>query len=197
MKKNKLEKAISFESPIYVTKKDEWLNEINKTTDKYIKTASLTDNVYHSDDIYLDKKLKKFCKFVLDKSEEVLDEQGFDTKKYKLNFSEMWVQEFDGLGKAHHSTHIHSNSHVSGFYFLKCSMNSAFARFHDPRPGAMMTKLYEKDADEFTIASQSVDLKCEPGTFVFFNSYLPHEYTKDVLGEPFRFIHFNVRADRK
>jgi len=197
MEKDKLEKAISFESPIYVTKKNEWVDEVTKVTKKYIKSSTLSESVYHSDDIYSDKKLKKFCKFILDKSDEILDEQGFDTKKYKLNFSEMWVQEYDGLGKAHHSIHTHSNTHISGFYFLKCSSNSSFPRFHDPRPGAMMTKLYEKDSNEFTIASQSVDLKCLPGTFVFFNSYLPHEFTRDVMGEPFIFIHFNVRADRK
>ena len=32
------------------------------------------------------------------------------------------------------------------------------------------------------------------GTFMFFNSYLEHEFSVDHGLEPFRFIHFNLQA---
>jgi hypothetical protein len=35
-----------------------------------------------------------------------------------------------------------------------------------------------------------------PGTFVFFNSYLTHQYALDAGIDPFRFVHFNIQCFR-
>ena len=43
-------------------------------------------------------------------------------------------------------------------------------------------------------AYNRIDFKVLPGTFVFFNSYLTHQYILDEGIEPFRFVHFNVQC---
>ena len=118
--------------------------------------------------------------------------------KYVTYLNELWVQEFSKKGGGHHSSHTHWNGHISGFYFLKISSNTSKPIFHDPRSGKLMINLQEKNKDIFTEASPYIvnnDLK--PGTFIFFNSYLPHEFMVDYGIEDFRFIHFNVQAVQK
>ena len=103
-------------------------------------------------------------------------------------------QEFASQGGGHHDTHIHWNNHISGFYFLKCSDKTSAPMFHDPRAGKMMTQLPEKDKNIVTLATEKVLLKPVPGTMMFFNSFLPHQFIVDNGVEPFRFIHFNLQA---
>jgi len=57
-----------------------------------------------------------------------------------------------------------------------------------------MNLLPEKDASRITLSSSSMNFKPNPGTFIFFNSYLQHEFTVDYGIEPFRFVHFNIQA---
>lgn len=45
-----------------------------------------------------------------------------------------------------------------------------------------------------TEASEKIPFLPKPGTFVFFNSYIGHEFVVDHGMEPFRFIYFNVQA---
>jgi hypothetical protein len=106
----------------------------------------------------------------------------------------MWAQEFAKNGGGHHDTHVHYNNHVSGFYFLKCSDKTSYPIFHDPRQGAVMTKLPLKDPQTISPGLEAVNFKVTPGTMIFFNSYMPHQYAVDHGKEPFRFIHWNIQA---
>ena len=116
--------------------------------------------------------------------------------KYTMFFTEFWVQEFSKKGGGHHSTHVHWDNHISGFYFLKCSKKTSFPVFHDPRPGAMMTKLPQKEGNKISPMSDLIHYKPKPGTLMFFPSYVAHEFAVDHGVEPFRFIHFNMQAVR-
>jgi len=90
--------------------------------------------------------------------------------------------------------HTHWNGHISGFYFLKASNLTSRPVFQDPRPGAMMTGLPLKNANEITYGSPEIHYNVKPGTMIFFPSYMPHMYAVDIGYEPFRFIHWNVQA---
>jgi len=194
-----------FTTPIFVELKEEFLKSSIKNTDKYIKEAykNLEEQTkktngfglsYHSVNLFNDNNFRDLMTYINQKSIDFLDVQGFDINKYKMVFTEMWVQEFSRKGGGHHSTHIHHNNHVSGFYFLKCSENTSYPIFHDPRPAALMTKLREKNILDITPASNMINFKPKPGTLIIFPSYLPHEYVIDNGSEPFRFIHFNIQA---
>jgi uncharacterized protein (TIGR02466 family) len=194
-----------FNSPIYFEEKTEWLEKLNKASDIYVLNArernkSLLKNnkdfgiVHHSGQLTEDLNFKEFLQYININALNILNNQGFDLTNYVLATTELWVQEFASLGGGNHSPHIHWNGHISGFYFLKCSDKTSYPIFHDPRSGRLMNLLPEKNNSKLTLASSIINIKIKPGMFVFFNSYLQHEFVVDHGIEPFRFIHFNIQA---
>jgi uncharacterized protein (TIGR02466 family) len=194
-----------FLDSILVFQDNSWLDSLNKFSENYIIKSRNENKKYvdnnkefgfsnHSIPLINDENFLGFIKFICKKSFSFLEEQEYDLSNYSLNVSDLWVQEFAKNGGGNHNTHVHSNSHVSGFYFLKCSNKTSYPIFHDPRPGKLMIQLPQKNKTLITEASESVPLFPTPGTFVFFNSYVGHEFPVDSGIEPFRFIHFNIQA---
>jgi uncharacterized protein (TIGR02466 family) len=194
-----------FQTPFWFEEKLDFLKSIIKATDKYILEAreSNKKNIkefndfgmsYHSKQLISDTKFKDFHNYVGQKAWEFLDWQGFDMQQYQTFFSDSWVQEFSKNGGGHHSSHIHWNQHVCGFYFLKASKNTSFPVFHDPRTGARSTKLKLKKENEINYGMEKIHFKVKPGVLLFFPGYMEHEFAVDHGKEPFRFIHFNIQA---
>ena len=52
----------------------------------------------------------------------------------------------------------------------------------------------ELDKSQVTYASTQINYKVEPGSMIFFPSYMPHQYVVDMGYDPFRFIHWNCQA---
>ena len=148
---------------------------------------------HQSTPIHQEPQLQELVKLCGEASLSFLNWTGVDTDKITLYFTEFWVQEFGSLA-GHHDTHVHWNNHVSGFYFLKASKTSSCPLFHEPKAGALMTKLPEKDLSKITPASHTLHHSVKPGTLIIFPSYLPHQFKVDVSGSPFRFIHWNMKA---
>ena len=57
-----------------------------------------------------------------------------------------------------------------------------------------MTKLPLKNNDVHSLGQDKIYVNAKPGTLVWFNSYLPHQFTVDSGVDDFRFIHFNLSA---
>jgi len=208
-----------FPTPVYSIMKTEWLKPAIKATDKFIDQAYKSQKPllkerkkflgnkdylkvkdhgmsYHSTPLNGDSGLKELEQYVGATSLNLLDEWGYDMEKYKMFFTEFWVQEFSKNGGGHHSTHVHWDNHISGFYFLKCSDKTSYPVMHDPRAGAMMTKLPQKDGDKITPMIDQLHYRPKPGMLVFFPAYVPHEFSVDMGIHEFRFIHFNLQAVR-
>ena len=220
IKKEEMQTDWYFPTPVYSIMKTEWLKPAIKTTDKFIDQAYKREQKvtlkerkkflgnkdylkvkdhglsYHSTPINGDPGLKELEQYIGLTSQNLLDEWGYDMKQYSMFFTEFWVQEFSKNGGGHHSTHVHWDNHISGFYFLKCSDKTSFPVMHDPRAGAMMTKLPQKEANKISPMSDQIHFKPKPGMLVFFPAYVPHEFAVDMGIEPFRFIHFNLQAVR-
>jgi uncharacterized protein (TIGR02466 family) len=215
-KTDQLTSSIYFSSPIYSIEIPEWVDDANKVCDKYIKDAR-KNNVkvikerekklgkkigdhgmsYHSTSLVGDPALKELQEYIGATSWNVLDHMGYDLKNYELFWTEFWVQEFGDKGGGHHEGHIHYDSHISGFYFLKCSDKTSMPVFHDPRQAKLITQLPLKNETEITLGAHQIHYKPKPGTMIFFPSYMEHQYVVDNGVEPFRFIHFNLQAVRK
>ncbi len=209
-----------FQTPVYSIMKTEWLKSGIKATDKFIDEAYKREQKttlkerkkflgnkdylkvkdhgfsYHSTPLNGDPGLKELEQYIGATSLNLLDEWGYDMEKYSMFFTEFWVQEFSKNGGGHHSVHVHWDNHISGFYFLKCSDKTSYPVMHDPRAGAMMTKLPQKDGAKVSPMSDQIHFKPKPGMLVFFPSYVPHEFAVDSGLEDFRFIHFNLQAVR-
>jgi len=187
-----------FVTPIWYSNQSEFLF-LDSYCDKYIESSiekhgSKFGISNHSTSLTSDINFKPLTDLIGKMSHDFLDSQGFNMEKYICMFTELWVQEFPKEGAGHHESHCHYNQHVSGFYFLKCSNNTSNPVFYDPRPGAVMSKLEEKDKSKLTLGVSSIDYKPQPGDLVLFNSYMPHSFVVDSGKSPFRFIHFNLQA---
>jgi uncharacterized protein (TIGR02466 family) len=208
-----------FSTPVYQINKPEWLEKTIKLTDKHIDNSykkqlpklkerekligkkdfkRVKDHgfSYHSESLVNEKGLELLQSYIANTAWNLLNEWGYKMDYYSLTFTEFWVQEFSKNGGGHHAAHVHWDNHISGFYFLKCSDKTSYPILHDPRAGAMMTKLHKKDEESITTMSDSIYLKPVPGDLIFFPSFIPHEFAVDNGLEPFRFIHFNLQAVR-
>jgi uncharacterized protein (TIGR02466 family) len=194
-----------FKTPMWVEEKPKWVKPLNKLCDVYIKDAKDLNKdkiekkgsdfgiVHHSYELTGHTELKKYHDYIGGKSWEFLDWMGYDLKNHSLVFKDFWVQEFPKDGGGNHNSHIHSNNHVSGFFYLKVDKDGSVPVFHDPRPASVMSALPEKNEEDITYASKSFYWKPKPGTLIIMPAYLNHEYVVS-RNDPFRFIHFNLQA---
>lgn len=208
-----------FNTPVYLIEKPEWLPSAIKATDKYIKASEKTNQKvlkerkkwlgnkdylkvkdhgmsYHSTPLNGDPGLKELEAYIGVTSHNLLDEWGYNMDQYTMFFTEFWVQEFSKNGGGHHDTHVHWDNHISGFYFLKASDKTSMPVMADPRAGAMMTKLPQKDGSKVSMMSDQIHYKPKPGMLMFFPAYVPHQFSVDDGVDDFRFIHFNLQAVR-
>jgi uncharacterized protein (TIGR02466 family) len=201
-----------FKCPIWFAKEPSFVNSLNKASDSYIDQAKKNlkkdidkrnkkfgdkgdmGHVFHSTSLVGDPAFKELQDYIGATSHNLLLEMGYDLKDYAVFTTEMWVQEFAKKGGGHHTLHTHWNGHISGFYFLKASEKTSLPLFEDPRPGNLMNSLPEKNKENVTYASTAINYKVEPGSMLFFPSYMPHQYIVDMGYDPFRFIHWNCQA---
>ena len=201
-----------FKCPIWFAKEPSFVDSLNKASDSYIENAKKNlkkdidkrnkkfgdkgdmGNVFHSTSLVGDPAFKELQDYIGATSHNLLLEMGYDLKDYAIFTTEMWVQEFAKKGGGHHTLHTHWNGHISGFYFLKASEKTSLPLFEDPRPGNLMNSLPEKNKENVTYASTSINYKVSPGKMIFFPSYMPHQYVVDMGYDPFRFIHWNCQA---
>jgi len=191
-----------FSNPIIIDHRPEFLPEadkastpiINNIKKQYKKDKRPIPNSYHSNNMWNVPGYKNLTNYVLQKSFDIMTSWGYKTKGMIPMLSELWVQEFPKEG-GFHDEHIHSNNHVSGFYFLRCSPKTSHPVFHDPRFTKRMTDLREEDKNKITQASQRIHFNVKPGDFLFFPSYMPHSYVHHKGEEIFRFVHFNMQLN--
>ena len=208
----KLNREDYFHCPIWYADVPEFVNSLNKASDKYIAAAKKNlkkdikkrnkkfgdrgdmGNVFHSTPLVGDPNFLPLQNYIGATANNLLIEMGFSMDGHQMFITEMWVQEFAKKGAGQHSLHTHWNGHMSGFYFLKASERTSRPIFEDPRSGNMMNLLPQKDMSKITYASHQVNYEVKPGRMIFFPSYMPHMYTVDMGYEPFRFIHWNCQA---
>ena len=203
-----------FSSPIYHELKKEWVEKLDNLSDPYIKqardkqkevnekrlTVGYKNDIgatYHSEPLEPDENFRFFHNYMAEKSRYILDDMGYDMSNYGLIFTESWVQEFSFNGAGHHWFHTHSNAHISGFFFLKCSKLTSKPMFQDPRTAHVPLKLKEKDSTKISNANDLINYSINPGSLIMFPAYMSHAYMVDHGIEPFRFIHINMRAVEK
>ena len=207
-----LSREDQFKCPIWFAKELGFVDDLNKASDSYIEESKKLlkptidkrnkkfgdkgdmGNVFHSTSLIGDPAFKELQDYIGATSHNLLLEMGYDLKDYSLFTTEMWVQEFAKRGGGHHTLHTHWNGDISGFYFLKASEKTSLPLFEDPRPGNLMNSLPELDKTKVSYASTTISYKVEPGSMLFFPSYIPHQYIVDMGYDPFRFIHWNCQA---
>lgn len=172
------------------------LSTLEKPCDDIIKSLTFdgVNRSFQSQDLQQHKDFQNLKKDIEKYSFDFLRSTG--SKFDNLEFTSLWLQEFNLNGGGHHDPHVHPNTHVSGFYFLKCSVDTSRPVFYDPRPAAEMNKLPWSQTEDITLSCvPNITFDVIPGTMIIFQSHLNHGHLPDLGKSPYRFIHWHMRAN--
>jgi len=189
-----------FASSIYRKEIPEWVEETIKHTDRhYAEIEKLMPDdatVLQTMHMAKDPELQYLTAFFRDMGVSILKEQGYETDDHEFYVSGMWGQDLKCNGG--HTSHVHSDSQMSGLYFLETPEKGSYPIFEDPRAGKMMTDLFSVASGEVTGAMPRVHFNnVEPGTFMIFNSWLPHIITRSMADKPTKLVHFTLGSRRR
>tara|TARA_R110000824_G_scaffold331958_1_gene518572 strand:- start:540 stop:1115 length:576 start_codon:yes stop_codon:yes gene_type:complete len=173
----------------------EYLQPLEKPCEDIMSNITETgvNKSYQSEELQNNDKFSFFKKDIAKYSTDFLISTG--SKFNNLKFTSLWLQEFSSKGGGHHTPHVHSNTHVSGFYFLKCNKETSKPVFYDPRPGAEMNKLPQEIENINLSSIPDITFHTIPGSMIIFPSFLFHGHLPDLGISPYRFIHWHMKAE--
>lgn len=185
-----------FTSPVYFIEKLEFLDLAKEISQEYgskidpeMKFSEIFP-VVQTESFHNDYRLDDFMTFIARTAWNILYDQGYDMDMFTTGVTELWAQDHYYLSGQ--SEHVHAGSQITGFYILEAPDNSSQIVLHDTSAGKKQIGLPLKDMSRLTIGSQTVHYTPREGAFYFFNSYVPHEFTRNASQSSFKFIHFNV-----
>lgn len=181
-----------FPTCIYRDEKPEWVDIILNKTEKYFLDVSKENQLCQTCDMSLDDALFFFKEYILKNCHEILINQGYNMDLYSLRVSSMWGQEIkpNSFGT---DDHMHSNTQITGWIFLKTSIGGSYPIFYDPRINKQMIELRHAASDYITNASSSVHFNnVVPGTILLSNSWIKHQLTYNYSDEINKTLHFMV-----
>jgi uncharacterized protein (TIGR02466 family) len=191
-----LEEAHYFTSPIYMVKKEEYLEPVREVSNRYLadskihtaqngQIVTMTTNYSH------EPALREFGQYVSQTAFNILASQGYGMETLVTVMTEMWTQEHSKYSSMDIHTHG-MGAQISCFYFIDTPADGNKLVIHDPRSAKTIINLPEKDDNIVTPASKYAVFNAEAGIMVFINAWLPHSFTRNMSDEPFRFVHMNL-----
>lgn len=189
-----------FPALVYREEHPEWVDYTNKVCAKHFEhQAKIHEEhplpkcfpVLQTQHMADDPELGYLTGYFRDASLAILREQGYAVDNYDFYVSGMWGQDIGCFGG--HAPHVHKNSLITGLFFLETPEGGAFPVFHDPRPGKLMCDLDPVPSNDVTPAMSQVFFNnMVPGTFLLFNSWLPHQLMPSSSEQSTKFIHFTL-----
>lgn len=192
-----------FQTPIYREEKPEWVNQTLTVLEKHYqetKNRKLEVNdhspVTQTQHIGQDAELTFLANYFGSTAVQLLEQQGYQLDQYDFYVSGMWGQEFEKFGI--NDLHVHPNTQMCGVYFLNTPHGGSYPIFSDPRPGKSMNEFFMIDYENVYLGTPKIHFNnVLPGTFLFFNAWVPHQITANFSDEPTRFIHFLLSVKQR
>lgn len=182
-----------FPTIIYRDEKSEWVDNILNHTKSYFENVN-QNNFYQTCNIENDENLSFLKHYLLETSNTILHEQGYNMELYSLRLSELWGQciEPKSFGT---DNHIHPNSQICGWMFLETSIGGSYPVFYDPRLNKEMVQLNTSPTDKVKNATSSIHFNnIVPGTIMFSNSWIKHQLTYNYSDQQNKTLHFIITS---
>lgn len=188
-----------FSSPIYREERPDWVQKTLGGVNKYydeVKNNCQSNVVIQTANMQSDPKLKFLKDHFLKTSVAILKSQGYIVENYDFFVPAMWAQNIECNGG--NIRHVHSNAQMVGFYFMETPENSSYPVFSDPRPAKEMADLDVEQSFEVRHGTKEIHFNnLMPGTFLYSNAWLPHQFIPNYSKKPTKFVHFILEAARK
>lgn len=184
-----------FPSAIYREEKPEWVPHVLKQADRHYeqqkqinKEHQVNYPVVQTGHLGNDPELFFLADYFVKTATDLLAQQGYELSRYEFYVSGMWGQEIGCTGM--HEPHVHPNAQMCGLFFLDTPEGGSYPIFSDPRPGKLMSDFFMVDGEVRVGTPKIYFNNMSPGTFMFFNAWLPHQFSQNVTASPTKFIHF-------
>ena len=191
-----------FPTPVWTLQLDNY-QSVNEQMYDFIKTSQAKDqegisksNIkgWHSKDFNMQEDgPKNFIKFILPGIEQVMTDMNWEKQQQSININSMWAI-INTKGAANYQ-HQHSNSTISGAYYVRAPKNSGDIIFYDPRPAPVYT--YPKAVSPNFLNAQINGISPKEGALVLFPSYLDHSVNENLSNEERIVISFNISIQIK
>ena len=191
-----------FPTPVWTLQLDDY-QSINEQMYKFIKITQSKDqqgisksNIkgWHSKDFNMqENEPKNFIKFILPAIEQVITDMNWEKQKQSININSMWA--IINTGGSANLRHQHSNSTISGAYYVRAPKNSGDIVFYDPRPAPAYT--YPIAVNPNLLNAQVNGISPKEGALVLFPSYLDHSVNENLSNEERIVISFNITIQSK
>jgi uncharacterized protein (TIGR02466 family) len=187
-----------FPSLVYREECPDWVAEVKNKTAPYLDEMreGCGFSVLQTNSMVNDPSLAFLRDAFFNASVGALKEQGYDLDRYDFFVNGMWGQEISSEGE--HTPHVHANTQMCGLYFLDTPKNGAYPVFKDPRFSKACMDLFSAPQSDITNATTDIHFdSVRPGSFLIFNSWLPHSISKNMAKDLTKFIHFTLTHREK
>lgn len=186
-----------FPTAVYREEKPEWVSHALKHVDRHYeqqkqfnKEQNVNYPVVQTGHMGNDPELSFLSEYFAKTATDILGQQGYFLGAYEFYTSGMWGQEVACMGS--HEPHVHANTQMCGLYFLDIPEGGSFPIFSDPRPSKVMNDFFMADGEVRVGTPKIYFNNMIPGTFMFFNAWLPHQFTPNQSQQPTKFVHFTL-----
>lgn len=164
----------------------EYLNEVRNDTDIFLQSKFLNK----------DGRITELSNYLLLNSVQILQDQGYETSEYDFYISGLWAQELKNNSGT--DIHVHRNSQISGWFFLKVPEFSCYPIYYDTRINKNIIDLNIKNDEKVYHATSTIYFNnMIPGTVMFNNSWVNHKLAGGSSKEPTICIHFIISHREK
>jgi uncharacterized protein (TIGR02466 family) len=176
---------------VYREEHPDWVDYTRQVTQKYYDDAQGNPLFAQTAHMANDPDLKFLVDYLVQASDAILRDQGYDMGKYELYVSGLWGQQVQC--NAGTNVHVHKNSQICGWFFLETPEGGAYPVYHDPRMNKQIVELDYVQGPKLTNASSYVHFNnVQPGTFLFANSWMQHQLTPNTSQEQTKSVHFII-----
>ena len=180
-----------FPSNVYREEHPDWVNYTRQVTQKYYGDTQGNPLLAQTAQMTNDPDLKFLVDYLVQASDAILRDQGYDMDKYELYVSGLWGQQVQcNMGT---NVHVHKNTQICGWFFLETPEGGSYPVYHDPRMNKQMVELDYVQGPKLTNASSYVHFNnVQPGTILFANSWMQHQLTQNTSQEQTKSVHFII-----
>ena len=139
-----------------------------------------------------DEQPKNFVEAIKPNINIALEEMAWDVTNQSVKIQGVWaiINEKNAWNQKHH----HSNSDLSGAYYVSAHENCGDIVFYDPRPAPVHKHPISKFPNELNATRR--EIKPEPGMLILFPSYLEHSVRANLSDKKRIVISFNLTLEK-
>ena len=145
---------------------------------------------WQSNDIDCKQDLPELVEFVMNQSDRIISDYGFDRSKTSLWFGNSWVNI--NKGKQWNQIHHHHGSFLSGVYYVQATSDSGNIYFYKDFNQSFITTSYAKVESNTALSAGLCYYPPRTGRLLLFPSNLLHSVDKSRDEEDRISIAFNI-----